>query len=53
MEENKNVQVLLILGEDESKRFYRLKKQRGLKNSVELVRQVLKEVCDRELKEGV
>lgn len=53
MRKNENeVQALLILVAKDAKQFNALKKQRGIKNNVELLRILIKEAFDRELKEA-
>jgi len=50
MTKNESVQALLILNGEDARKFNLLKNKRGLKNNVELIRQILKEAFDREVK---
>jgi len=51
-EQNETIQALLVLNGNDAERFKALKQKRGLKNNVELVRQILKEAFDREITEA-
>lgn len=48
----KEVQALLILEGKDAKQFNSLKEQRGIRNNIELVRLLVKEAFNRELKEA-